>query len=162
MNLADRIVVMAHGRIQQVGTPNDLYRRPRTRFVAEFVGRNNFLSGRVEALEGSEALVVLESGAKVRVVMHRAIAVGGRVELAVRPEHVMLDVVAEGISARVEERRFLGNLVHYSVRLPSGEALLVEMPSDGALPEPGSEVMVSWRQDHAHLFDMQGDALNGA
>jgi hypothetical protein len=52
--------------------------------------------------------------------------------------------------------------VHYAVRLPSGDALLVEMPSEGTLPEPGSDVVVSWRQDHAHLFDMQGDALDAA
>ena len=159
MSLADRIVVMAHGRIQQIGTPDDLYMRPRTRFVAEFVGRNNFLSGRLEATEGGEALVALDGGATVRVPVRQSLVVGASVELAVRPQHVVLGAT-DGIAARVEERRFLGNVVHYSLRLPSGGVLLAERPSEGGLPEPGSDVTVSWRQDHTHLFDMEGRALH--
>ena len=161
MSLADRIVVMAHGRIQQVGTPDDLYMRPRTRFVAEFVGRNNFLVGRLDATEGTEALVVLNGGMTVRVPARPGLTIGSSVELAVRPQHVVLGA-GNGIAARVEERRFLGNVVHYAMRLPSGDILLVERPSEGKSPEPGSDVVVSWRQDHAHLFDMQGGALHEA
>jgi putative spermidine/putrescine transport system ATP-binding protein len=161
MSLADRIVVMAHGRIQQVGTPDDLYMRPHTRFVAEFVGRNNFLSGRLAAAHGGEALVVLNCGASVRVPTRPGLVPGMSVELAVRPQHVMLGA-ADGITARLEERRFLGNVVHYAVRLPSGDMLLMERPTQAGLPEPGCDVVVSWQEDHAHLFDMQGDALHEA
>jgi spermidine/putrescine transport system ATP-binding protein len=159
MNLADRIVVMAQGRIQQIGTPDDLYIRPSTRFVAEFVGRNNFLAGLLEAVSGSEALVRLESGASVHVPVRANVPAGMRVELAVRPQHVTLGV-ASGIAGRVEERRFLGNVVHYAVRLPSNDTVLVEASTESTLAEPGTDTTLSWQQHHTYLFDMHGHSLH--
>ncbi len=164
MNLADRIVVMANGRIQQVGTPDDLYRRPHTRFVAEFLGRNNILSGRLEGVQGGEARVVLGGGMTIRMPTRRTVEPGAAVDLAIRPQHVMLGAAPDGdgdaIIGRVEERRFLGNVVHYAIRLPSGEMLLVEHSSEGSLSDPGVDVRLSWQRDRAHLFDTQGNSLH--
>ncbi len=163
MNLADRIVVMAHGRIQQVGSPDDLYRRPRTRFVAEFLGRNNILRGQLEGMQGDETIVALSSGTKIRMPACRAAEPGSAVDIAIRPEHVMLGLAPNGggdaIVGQVEERRFLGNVVHYTVRLPAGDGLLVEQAAESPLFDPGADVRLIWQRDRAHLFDAQGNTL---
>jgi spermidine/putrescine ABC transporter ATP-binding subunit len=165
MTLADRIVVMSHGRIQQIGTPDDVYYNPCNRFVAEFVGRNNVLSGHVEGTGGGEALIVLRGGTRIQVLTKKRVKVGENVDVAIRPQHMLVSAAPaanqESIVGRVEEHRFLGNVIHYSIRLPSDEVILVESAAEGAPPAPGTGVSLTWRKDRAQLFDRQGQSVRG-
>jgi spermidine/putrescine ABC transporter ATP-binding subunit len=166
MILADRIVVMSGGRIEQIGTPDQVYHNPRTRFVAEFVGKNNVLTGHVQESRAGEALVALRGGTRVQVPATKAMTAGDQVDIAIRPQHMLISNATAGgpdnIAGQVEEHRFLGSVVHYSVRLPSDDVVLVESPAETAPPALGAGVSLTWRKDRALLFDARGQALHGA
>ena len=160
MNLADRIVVMDRGRIQQVATPEQIYARPANRFVAGFVGQNNLLDGCVTRVTDGRAEVEL---AGARVVVDAAGAVvtpGDAVAVAIRPED--LSLVPDGgaghaaLAGEIAMRRFAGSLTHYGVQLGAGTVLLVERPSSDAPLAPGDRVRVGWDAAKAVLLAAGG------
>ncbi|OGB92853.1 MAG: hypothetical protein A3H39_01980 [candidate division NC10 bacterium RIFCSPLOWO2_02_FULL_66_22] len=156
MTLSDRIVVMRHGRIEQVGPPLEVYERPATPFVARFVGTCNFFEGRVQAQDGGILEVELPSAGSVRVPGCGGIRTGDRVLVGVRPEKTCLKPpgqVAEpggnSVPAQVEEVVFQGTVIRYVLRGPTDAPLEVVAMStlpvqhyDG--PEPGAKVNVAW------------------
>jgi iron(III) transport system ATP-binding protein len=121
--LSDQIAVMHSGRLQQFGTPDEVYTRPNNRVVADFMGHVNFLHGKMEP----GGLVRLGGGEPVGIAAPTTIAPGTPVELAVRPEDVILQpsVGAQNgaMTARVAVRTFLGNINEYFVTLASGETV---------------------------------------
>jgi putative spermidine/putrescine transport system ATP-binding protein len=136
LTMADRLVVMSHGEIQQVGTQQDLYERPCNRFVAAFVGRSNFFTGRVDAagvFRTDGGLVIRCGGA----------AGPGRRVLAVRPEKIAIARVPRSDlpnshPGTVEFASYLGAVTEYHVRLASGETVMVQ--SANQLAGGGSDV----------------------
>jgi iron(III) transport system ATP-binding protein len=132
--LADRLAVMAEGRLVQVGTPREVYDQPASRFVAGFLGDSNFLTGTLRAKEGSRYVVETAAGTVVGTRSGKALTEGSRVVCSVRPQSFKLDVeggaasadestqvLAPGegvarpqnrIAALVEQVAFLGELVH--------------------------------------------------
>lgn len=143
--MADRIVVMSQGAIEQVGTPREIYRNPSSRFIADFVGTMNFLSGIVTADGGVRVGDLKLIGARAP----QSLVTGSAVTACVRPEDVVLGSAAEQrdsqIDARIVEVEFLGSV--HRVVLQS-EALLdqrviADVPS-GAMAEldfePGAAV----------------------
>ena len=113
LTMSDRIGVMSHGKLQQVGAPRDIYTRPVNRFVASFIGETNFLSGVTEG-----AGVRLGTGAVVPVDSPR----GGTVTLAVRPEHVRIVAPGEAgaIAATVTGSVYFGTDMNYQLALADG------------------------------------------
>jgi len=128
--MSDRVAVMNRGAVEQVGTPEDVYERPATRFTAGFVGAGNFFEG-----TGDGRVVRTPDG------LEFPVAASGEVTLLVRPEKVRLDG-GEGIPARVEEVIYQG--ASTSVVLRAGERRLLAETS-GAGVRPGQAVAVSWR-----------------
>jgi spermidine/putrescine transport system ATP-binding protein len=88
--LSDHVALMSHGRFEQLGTPQDLYYRPATPFVASFVGANNRIVGRATRLDGQTAEVTTPGGWTIRVERHPTVRLGDAVEAFVRPEAVNL------------------------------------------------------------------------
>jgi ABC-type Fe3+/spermidine/putrescine transport system ATPase subunit len=127
--LADRVIVMKDGRVEQAGAPEDIYRRPRSRFVASFVGVSNILDGRVEARDVARGRILVRTARGLGVwgrAYPDAIAElneGSPAALVVRPEDVTLAPVGagDGALARVKTTVFLGN--HYQIQLDLGGAL---------------------------------------
>jgi iron(III) transport system ATP-binding protein len=113
MTLADRIVVLERGRIQQIAPPADLYARPANAFVSEFVGKVNLLEGTVLAVEGAECRVALD-GFEVTLPSPRPLPAGMRVGVVVRPEtvHLARDGALRGV---VRHAVYLGSQVEYEV-----------------------------------------------
>ncbi len=109
--MSDQMVVMNDGQVEQGGTPEDVFGAPATRFVAEFMGKTDFLSGRVTA-DG----LLTEMGLLSQ---RLALPIGAPVEIAVRPDDVRFIPDVDG-SARIVARYFQGVLNLYSARLPSG------------------------------------------
>ncbi len=122
LSLSDRVAVMRDGRVLQVGSPRELYERPRTRFVADFVGTNNLLPGEVERRAPSGDLVVRTALGPLRAIADTPVE--GRCVLAVRPENVALGPPAAGdgnrVPGRVSLMSYLGSTVRYDVETEAG------------------------------------------
>jgi ABC-type Fe3+/spermidine/putrescine transport system ATPase subunit len=156
MILADRVVIMAEGRVQQVGTPQELYQRPANAFVAGFIGKNNLLTGRVR---GEPHGATIELGAGVAVELGETALPersDGAVAISIRPEHLELcplpAMPQPPIAATVEQAVFLGNVVHYFIRTPWNQVLLAERPEAAPVLAPGEQVGVRWDPLRAVMF----------
>jgi putative spermidine/putrescine transport system ATP-binding protein len=162
LTMSDRVAVMHQGRLQQVGTPQEIYESPKNRFVADFVGVCNFLECRVASREKETVLVSLEDGALVRAAVSTGAAVpaeGSRVVLAVRPEKVAIDVArperSGRLRARLENLVYLGTAIHLHARTPAGARVIAYRQNDVALPpglHPGAEVDLAWDPASARLL----------
>ena len=148
MTLADKIVVLRAGRIEQVGKPLDLYNNPDNRFVAGFIGSPamNFVSGVAEA--GS----VAAKGLGQVLTSVGLPAKGAEVTVGLRPQHLR---IAEGATHRVELTEALGGVSYVHLTAPSGEKLIIERHDQVSL-DPGAMVGVSFDARDAMLFDKDG------
>ena len=153
LTMSDRIAVMRGGKVEQLGTPEELYERPRTRFVADFIGTSNLLSGTVESVDGRLAVVRLSSGeAGLTSSTGDGVAVGRRVELSVRPEAVTLDPrdgpdrtdALGAIPGAVEQVAYLGGNVQYLVRSAGGLSITALASKAGVRIPVGGAVDVHW------------------
>jgi len=163
LTMSDRIAVMNAGRVEQLGTPEELYERPRTRFVADFIGTSNLLSGAIESIEGRVAVVRLAGDDRCATAVGPDIAVGQTVELSVRPEAVTLhgqngtgpSMAVGTIHATVEQAAYLGGNVQYLVRSPSGLSITALVPKSGGRIPVGGEVDVTWSPGDALVLAEQ-------
>jgi spermidine/putrescine ABC transporter ATP-binding subunit len=154
--MSDRIAVMNHGRLIQVGTPPQLYNAPASYFVADFVGDSNFLAGTVTAVGTEHATV--ETAGKLRLPV-RAVAPlvpGARVRMSLRPEKIALEPGAHprGIPGTIEEAVYMGEVIRYAVRVSEPETLLVKVQTKHGAPAygPGAAVKLEWRPEDALVF----------
>jgi spermidine/putrescine transport system ATP-binding protein len=160
MTMADRIAVMNDGRIEQIGTPEEIYRRPASRFVADFIGESNFAE--VEIVDGA-AVTVRE---RIPLAAPRA-ARSGRAALMVRPECVRLTPASEGdrdLVGTVIKISFLGSVTRATVHCPAVEApFIVDTPSgfDHEIREH-SLVQLRWDVKDAVLLDGPPEDPNDA
>jgi len=165
MTLADRIVVLNAGRVEQVGGPLDLYHRPVNRFVAGFIGSPamNFLGvtarpGKGVAGQGGAVMVGLPGGADLRVPVDGAVPPAGtRLTLGVRPEHAAAGN-GDGVPASVFAVERLGGETHCHVALEDGQRMLVRIDGDSPV-RTGERMRLNLRGETAHLFDETGRRL---
>ncbi len=145
--MADRIVVMNAGKVEQVGTPQQVYEHPATRFVAEFIGLSNFLAGKVESLgrfhTSSGELLTYGNG---------AVRTAGE-HLVVRPEKIEIgdrtvDAGANRLEGVIDTVTYLGPLTEVAIRLPGGERLTAHQQNrkfgDFQRIQPGERATISW------------------
>jgi iron(III) transport system ATP-binding protein len=147
--LSDRVAIMRRGRLEQVATPEEIYREPASRFVAEFVGLSNFLEGHVEAVRGDGMDVRV---GEVRLAAPRlpGAAPGQRVQLFARPSEIALRPAADpgpepGVAGRIASSTYLGDRMDYRVDLGGGLALRVQCDAELRVPE-GAPVWVHPRR----------------
>jgi multiple sugar transport system ATP-binding protein len=159
MTLATRIVVMNKGRIEQVGTPIEVYRRPATRFVAGFVGTPsmNFLPVASVESERGRATAVLADGMRVPTSIPTAQLPAGPLTLGVRAEHVM---PGQGSPAAIEVLEHLGDRTLIHARMRDGTTLVYAEPGDSTL-RAGDTVELQADGSAVHLFDDTGRAFHG-
>jgi ABC-type sugar transport system ATPase subunit len=152
MTMGDRIAVLNAGVLEQVGTPEELYDHPRTRFVASFIGDTNLLSGR--AVSAANGICEVETPAgRLRATARQPVTTGDTVTIAVRPERVSFASQGEGLGGVVTDVIFVGTARKYVVRLADGSECFVlrqvGQPAVGAL---GATVQISWQAEHASVF----------
>jgi putative spermidine/putrescine transport system ATP-binding protein len=153
LTLSDRIAVLNKGRLEQMGAPREIYHRPTTPFVAGFIGRSNFLRGRVSGTE-----LGLDGGGAIPLPAHR-IADGTRALVALRQENVRLAAdPASGLSGTVQLQSFAGALTQYVVRLDLGPELLADLPAGAPSFAVGARVGVAWSVSDAILLPDDGPA----
>jgi multiple sugar transport system ATP-binding protein len=160
MTMADRIVVLNAGRIEQVGSPLEVYRRPNGLFVAGFIGspKMNFISARIAEAGPGEVTVTLPGGSRATVPADgRAEAAGAAVTLGARAEH--LAVAAGGdLAATVAALEHLGDETLVYAELKDGTMVVARAAPDAEL-QPGAAVAFAIRSQGASLFDGDGRAL---
>ncbi len=151
--ISDRIAVMQRGEILQLGTPEEIYDRPRHPFVSAFVGKSNRLAGIVvERLPGG-LVCELPGGLRVRVAGAESAPIGSRIAFAVRPEKILLGAgegaAENSVEAKVRNRIYFGMFTELRVELSSGEELAVVCQNSAqaggrATPGVGDTVRLSW------------------
>jgi len=148
LTMSDRIGVMHDGQLLQVGTPEEIYERPSTRFVADFIGETNFLGATSDYGER----VILDGGAAIEVVGGPASA-GRTVTVAIRPEKIMLHTAgdkpvsgANTLPGRVRRRVYQGNAITYEVDCATGVHLRVRHPNLPGVSthDEGADVVATW------------------
>lgn len=156
MTLSDRVVVMRAGRIEQVGTPENLYERPQNQFVADFIGASNCLEGELKT-EGDGLVFVAGEGLRLPVAPLPGKVNHGRVRLVIRPERIRwaedrsTEVTVPGV---VVSWTYLGERVRYLVRLQGGQTLVVTHPNlqSASRPKEGTTVWVGWNYADAIIL----------
>ena len=148
LTMSDRIAVMNHGTVEQLGTPEELYDRPATRFVADFIGTTNLLHGTVEALETGAAVVRLDSGDLCRVGPSGR-EVGQSVDLSLRPESVTMETLdgeppAGALHGTIQQAAYLGSAMQYQVITAGGIALTVLAAKSAPRLDAGQAVALAW------------------
>ncbi len=135
MTMASRIAVMDHGRLVQVGTPEEIYEQPNSRYVADFIGEVNLVEGVVTAAENGRLVIDwAEDAAPIVTRSDVAAPVGTRVTFAIRPEKITVGAEApEGAAnawqGRIEDIGYLGNLSTYHIVGPAGRRFKVQSPN---------------------------------
>ena len=121
LTMSDRIMVMHGGKIEQIGTPMQLYEDPATPFVADFIGQANLIEGRLEAVQADGYGIISVSGQKLRARMGKQnpSAVGENAYLVVRPENLHLQAGSESFTVQIVNRLFEGDRIDYHVQIPN-------------------------------------------
>ena len=163
--MADRVVIMNEGRIQQVGTPHEVYRTPQRRFVAEFVGANNVFAGAVIAITGGRATVATPEGDfEVEAPANRTLEIGDPVTFVIGADKVAIggvsEVRANAVRGRVVAAEFTGSAALLFVELEQGFEFQVQRPiARGEEMETaiGSSLKLSWSGRDVFLLPRQDD-----
>jgi spermidine/putrescine transport system ATP-binding protein len=170
MTMADTIAVMNVGRVEQMGSPADLYENPATTFVANFLGQSNLISGKVTGRVGSDVTVLADNGARLTCPQVRSRATGDGVILGVRPEKMRIAASGTGTAdgrnvltgGVVVDTSFIGVSTQYLVEL-GGQELMVFAQNEGSeIFAPGREVELSWDPSQGFGLDGQQDVGAGA
>jgi len=154
LTMADRVVVLNEGRIEQIGTPAEIYDRPLTRFVADFIGTSNFISGHMTAADGGRAIFTAASG--LRVSVEGAAQDAGSGVLAIRPEKIEFTGpgASDSVQAVISDISRLASIIEYTLTLDSGDEIIVrEQRRPGVEERPvRSRVTVRWRPEDVRFF----------
>ncbi len=149
LTMSDRIAVMHQGRVFQEGTPVEIYERPRSRFVADFIGETNFLEGLVDALDGERATVLVDGQLSVTATVGEEVHRGQSVSVAVRPEKISLAAAGSGgYAGRINELIYIGTDTRYRVQLTERSSLMVREQNvafeEHRIFRQGDQVVVRW------------------
>jgi spermidine/putrescine transport system ATP-binding protein len=163
LTMSDRIAVMSHGVVEQIGTPTDIYKRPQSLFVAGFIGSANLLPAVVASGDSAGAALDLWGGGRVSVRADRvnsdvALTQGEQVTVMLRPEHLRVAAsqpAGESVEATVTDIVFQGASVRVVARLANGTEVTAVVTGDTDLPflRPDSSVWMSWQADAPFVLD---------
>ena len=160
LTMSDRIAIMYGGDLEQIGTPKEIYEKPKSKFVADFIGESNIFYGVVDSIENDVLDVKLENG--------NAIAADTNVKnneiiyVLVRPENIKLSKVpVEGFTllGKVKEHVYIGNVNKTIVVLPTGMEVKMNTNPKAELLEVGSEICVYWDKDDAVVIKSQSQEV---
>ena len=169
MTMADTIAVMNKGKIEQMGTPEDLYDSPKTAFVANFLGQSNLIPGEVSGNDGNNLIVDL-FGTKVAVPKARSSAHGSSVLVGIRPEKFRISPEGKNVSGnvltggKVSDVSYIGVSTQYQVEMPWGKELMVFEQNDDneEMLRKGQPVTLSWEPLFTFSLDGSENAAAGS
>ena len=169
MTMADTIAVMNDGRIEQMGSPAELYESPRTAFVANFLGQSNLIRGEVTSSDAEQSVVEVH-GQKVAVLKSRNRAAGKSILVGIRPEKIRITLPEDPCTGNfltggvVSDVSFVGVSTQYVVEMPWKQDLMVFEQNDGGTPtlRPGDPVTLSWNPPFTFGLDGSQDVNAGS
>ena len=155
LDMSDRICVLGQGRIQHLGTPNEIYEDPANRFVADFIGETNFLPVQVVSVQGDMATVKTPMGQTVTTFQKSAVQ-GQAATLSLRPEKIGMEdqAVGEIMQGRVTNKNYMGGYTHYTVDVGGTELRVSKRNaiSQSQSFEIGREVRLGFRHDSGRVL----------
>jgi putative spermidine/putrescine transport system ATP-binding protein len=155
--MSDRIGIMRDGLIEQIGTPNELYRRPANAFVAEFLGESNIVKGKiVECASGTARMTTADLSTDIIGPCAQGLSIGMEAGALIRPEAVgFAGPNEDGLPARILEVVYLGELLAIRLALTSGQEVWRRCFTGKENPEEGSQVRLSWRNEDVHIVPLK-------
>ncbi len=164
MAMSDRICLMRESAIEQIGTPDDLYFRPRSVFAADFLGGANILPGRVRAANAGRLVVEIAGGVAVGAADIGNVQPGEMVDVMVRPEHFTLgagDGDGNRIEVIVDQPMVVGPVTRYYCRLPSGEPIVALALTTGPRRlAPGARITLTWSSERTTVITRRREVLS--
>jgi spermidine/putrescine transport system ATP-binding protein len=177
MTMSDRIAVMRHGHIEQLGTPEDLYERPRTEFVAGFLGVSNLLDGEVAGRDGGTVTIRLPIGSTVRAPATPEIERASHVRIGVRPEKLKVIALTDGsggsaesgtnaVEGTIYDASYIGVSTQYTVETSDAHRMTVyaqnlETAGASEVLAKGQRVRLEWKPQHTFVIGPSGLAPGG-
>ena len=170
LTMSDRIAVFNDGRIQQLSTPMELYEKPMTTFVSQFIGENNSLRGRVREVRDGVAVVELSGGHVIRAKAVNVEGEGSETILSIRPERVLIDPSASEdggessvLEGRIEEMIYLGDHIRTRMKVVDCEDFIVKIPNihGHRILGQGQRVSIGWMTEDCRALDSQVVDMEG-
>jgi sulfate transport system ATP-binding protein len=164
LTMSDRIAVMDHARVAQLGTPAEIYENPRTAFVAKFIGESNFFEGQVVDRSNTHCTLRRQDGGTFRVPSHPGMGEGSLVRVAVRPEWMDVsrpDAVPPGenaLAGTIRDVIYLGETMHVIVTVPGCDEITIAVRNEGQLIRPlpwkkGDAAAVAWLPEDCQILE---------
>ncbi len=157
LTMSDRVAVFNDGVIQQLSPPVELYEHPKNSFVAQFIGENNKLSGKVLEVSGDTCKIELDQGGEVTAQAVNIDGTGSRTTLSLRPERISINEANEdnSLSGRIEELIYLGDTIRARLNVAGNDQFIVKVPNHGDERDltEGETVTVGWRTSDCHALD---------
>nr|WP_243125454.1 ABC transporter ATP-binding protein [Clostridium amazonitimonense] len=154
LTMSDRIAVMNEGNIEQIASPEEIYERPTTKFVADFIGETNLIEGKVSSIEKEDVLLEVEEGEKIRV-ENSDFSIGELVCIAVRPERLKIkekpDRGDEWLRGTLKERIYIGAALRTVIELNNGREIVINEFAGEKFnfKNQKDQVFVTWKTDNA-------------
>ncbi|MEM8797680.1 MAG: ABC transporter ATP-binding protein [Pseudomonadota bacterium] len=158
LTMSDRVAVFDDGVIQQLSTPQVLYEAPENSFVAQFIGENNKLNGKIDAIDGGSAAVTLDDGKRVNALPVN-VTNGDKTTLSIRPERIAINpqdgLVDNVLEGRIAELIYLGDHIRTRMVVSGNEEFIVKVPNNDSsvLLAEGDEARVGWRTQDCRALD---------
>ncbi len=159
MTMSNRVAVFDDGIIQQLSTPDVLYEKPKNAFVAQFIGENNRLSGKVAEISGDKCMVEVEGGGVIKALKVNVDAVGDKTSMSLRPERVTVNPdggkIENIFDAEVKELIYLGDHIRTRVNVCGNDEFIIKVPnSHGRLVmNKDQKVQIGWSSDDCRALD---------
>ena len=160
LTMSNRIAVFNDGKIQQISTPDILYEKPECAFVAQFIGENNQLKGKVKSINGNMCVVKTDKGEEIKSLKVNVGAVGDGSTVSLRPERVEINSsdtnFENSFNGTVRELIYLGDHIRTRVEVCGNDQFIVKVPNSykGANLKEGTSVKLSWKANDSRALDL--------
>ena len=160
LTMSNRIAVFNDGKIQQISSPSILYEQPESSFVAQFIGENNQLKGKVKSINGKDCIVTTDSGHDVSAIKVNVNGIGDDTLISLRPERVAINTSEKfenNFDAKVKELIYLGDHIRSRVEVCGNSQFIVKVPNSfiGADLKEGATVKLSWKTSDSRALDLK-------
>jgi len=160
LTMSNRIAVFNDGKIQQISTPDILYEKPENAFVAQFIGENNQLKGKVKSINGNMCVIRTDKGEEIKSLKINVGAVGDGSTVSLRPERVEINSsdtnFENSFNGTVKELIYLGDHIRTRVEVCGNDQFIVKVPNSykGANLKEGTSVKLSWKANDSRALDL--------